>query len=133
MVCGRGDVLGDGGVDEVVTEKGELGLDPRRSPEWVVAAQAANEGADRGRNLGPARLAGLPGPVVSEALPVPANHGLRLDDHEGGLPAGPETRQQHPEEPVAPAEFRARLGALINCQLLPQRQTFRYTARAGHE
>src|SRR6202035_2121260 len=42
----------------------------------------------------------FPGPEPSEASPVPCDHGLWLDNHEGSPPVAPHFRQPSPEDSI---------------------------------
>ena len=46
----------------------------------------------------------LRAPVESEALAVPPDDGLRLDDDERLTPAGPDARENHPESAIKDGE-----------------------------
>src|SRR5215213_8123193 len=54
----------------------------------------------------PEPRAGLPPPVELPALPVPADDGLWLNDHQVLTPVPPEPPDQHPEDLVTSAQPR---------------------------
>ena len=64
---------------------------------------------------------------------MPANHGLRLDDHERRWPAIPEPRQPHPEDPVRRLQPRTLRGAPIRCQLLAEGEVLEQKSLLPHE
>jgi hypothetical protein len=64
----------------------------------------------------------LPSPVEPEALPVPLDHGLGLDENQGGSPSLPEPGQPDPEDPVPSAKARPFARSLEDRKLLPQRE-----------
>src|SRR5438445_7503993 len=74
----------------------------RRTPEGISEGHGADELGDLqidGRTTGSA-ASRLPVPEHTEALPVPANHGLRLNDMERFAPPCPPPREPHPEDAV---------------------------------
>ena len=96
------------------------------SPERVGGCHATNEVTDlpgERRSTVPTTAA-LPPPVEAEALAVPANHGLGLDDHESGAPIGPEPREPHPEQTVASEKVWTSARAKRDSELLPQGEVF---------
>ena len=73
---------------DVETELEELAMNARRTPEGIGEDHGADELGDLqidGRTTGSA-ASRLPVPEHTEALPVPANHGLRLNDMERFAP-----------------------------------------------
>src|SRR5580692_10403965 len=66
------------------------------------------------------RMAAFPFPVQSESLPVPSDHGLRLDDKQRRSPTSPKPREPNPQNAVSGSEIKAMslLGALENQELL---------------
>ena len=82
----------DGGISHVVAEQRQLGLDARRSPKGILARHAPDQLAYLGINLRATGFPGsrLPSPVELEALFVPSNHCLWLDDQKRRLPFRPE-------------------------------------------
>jgi len=104
--------------DDVAQER-ELGLDARRSPKRVLARHSTNQLANL--SFDP-RASGfplrLPSPKELEALAMPSNNGVRLDDEQDRTPTWPDPGQADPEQAVAVAELRALRGPLQNRQLL---------------
>jgi hypothetical protein len=86
----------------------------------------ANEVTNLTLDLGPTGLAvaGLPSAVETEALTMPLDDGLGLDDEQGGPPAVPESGQPGPEDAVALLQGGAFDGPLEDGRLLAQGQIF---------
>ena len=55
----------------------------------------------------------FPSPVEPEALALPFDHGLGLDDKQYGLPVGPKLRQYNPKQVIAFLELRRGLFAVL--------------------
>jgi hypothetical protein len=86
----------------------DLAVDARRAPEEIGEGHGADElGHLRidGRTTGSA-ASRLPVPERAEALSVPANYGLGLDDMERLAPPCPSLREPHPEEAIEGTEPR---------------------------
>src|SRR5262249_59306608 len=93
-----GQVAGDRALSDDVAEFEELSVDPGGAPDWVLLCHLP----DKTSNLGPCRPAAgqrLPAPEEAERAAVPGDHGLRLDQHQGGFPAAPMTEEEGPESP----------------------------------
>src|SRR5256885_5956072 len=92
-------------------------------------------GAARGDPKGDGGPAGssaprLPVPERAEALPVPANHGLRLNDMERFAPPCPPLREPHPECAVEETDPRSLGAAAEQGELLSQRQVLKNECKA---
>ena len=76
----------------------------------------------------------LPGPVSAEALPVPPNDRLRLDDHQGPPPIRPATPKDGPESSIEIVQSRSpmRTGQ-ENGELLAQNQVLEGQLASGPE
>src|SRR5882724_2547311 len=108
-------------------------MNARRAPEGI----GEGHGADELRDL---RIDGwttgstaprLPVPERAEALPVPANHGLRLNDLERFTPPCPPLREPHPEDAVEETEPRS-VRAFSAARRVPSRASTRdISAQAG--
>jgi|SRR5688572_6863662 len=85
----------------------QLAVDPRRSPERIRGGHLANEGADVVGHGRATALLALPGSEQAKTAPVPAEHGLRLDDVHGRAPAAPCLREPRPEQAVNLRETKA--------------------------
>jgi hypothetical protein len=67
----------------------------------------------------------------AEALPVPANHGLRLNDMVRLAPPCPPLREPHPEDAVEETDPRSFGAAAEEGELLSQRQVLKNEVGAG--
>src|SRR2546425_8780380 len=63
--------------------------------------------------------------------PVPANHGLRLNDMERFAPPCPPLREPHPEDAVEETDPRSLGAAAEQGELLSQRQVLKNEVGAG--
>src|SRR6267378_156245 len=84
-------------------------MNARRAPEGIGEGHGADELGDLridGRTTG-STAPRLPVPERAEALPVPANHGLRLNDMERFAPPCPPLREAHREDAVEEADPRS--------------------------
>ncbi len=61
---------------------------------------------------------------------MPADNGVRLDENEARSPSGPEFVEEHPEKPIAPAEFGPLDAQLEDRKLLAQGEIFKGELRA---
>ena len=68
------------------------------------------------------RPAGAPPPEHPPAAAVPPQHRLQPDHHQVPAPLGADAPDHDPEEPIAPAEPRARPGGQRDGQVLPEEQ-----------
>jgi hypothetical protein len=116
--------LADAGFANVDTELEQLAVNPRRSPEWILAADLVNQGADLRRDCGPTRAAvtRLPGPEETKGSTVPCDHGLRPDDDQRRAPIRPNARQSSPEESIRRRHLGSLHGALENSELVTESQ-----------
>ena len=81
---------------------------PQFAPEGIGSGHPANEIADFPRHRWPTTLgSAFPRPVVLETLPVPANHGLGLDDDQAVPPFAPGSSEPEPEDAVLGSQARA--------------------------
>jgi len=100
-------VLVHGRCGDDVAEERKLGLDAWRTPRRILTRHALNQFAnfrfDSRASGFPSRL---PAPEQLEALLVPSNHGVRLDNEENGTPIGPDSGHQRPEDPIPLAQPR---------------------------
>src|SRR5215472_11471106 len=81
-------VLADAGLTDVDAQLQKLAVNVRSAPEWIFAAQHADQFAHVFRHRWTAGLAvpNLPTPEQAKALTLPANHCGRLDDESAGFP-----------------------------------------------
>ena len=114
-------VLGDGCLRDIEPEFEQFTVDPRCSPTWVGARHLPDEFADLRCNRGssPRISPAFPGPVQSEASPVPSDDSLGLHDGEDLGPVLPNPGQQGPKEAVAVLQMRTFDSALKDRNLLP--------------
>ncbi len=76
-------------------------MNPGSTPQRIGLRHPANQISDLGGDRWPATfVSALPGPVVLEALPVPPDYGLGLDDDEAFSPSIPGPSQPEPEDAV---------------------------------
>ncbi len=95
-------------------------MDARRAPEGIGEGHGADELCNLaidGRATS-STASGLPVPEGAEALPVPANDGLRLNDMERFAPPRPPLREPHPEEAIEVSEPRPLRAAAEQGKLL---------------
>ena len=64
---------------------------------------------------------------------MPADDGLRVDDHHCFSPAGPKLSKQDPEQPVQPMQARAHPLSLEHRNLLAKREDFEGSVAATAE
>ena len=97
-----GEVLRDGRLRQRESQLEELAMDPRCTPRGVCLMHLQDELSNLGIDWRSARAqrSALPAPVESESLAVPPDDGLRLNDHEGLTPSGPEAREPGPEDAI---------------------------------
>src|SRR6267142_6258601 len=108
-------------------------MDARRDPEGVGEGHGADELGDLqiDRRTTDSTASRLPVPERAEALPVPANHGLRLNDMERFAPPYPPLREPHPEDAVEEADPRSLGAAAEQGELLSQCQVLKNEVGAG--
>src|SRR5205807_8166329 len=67
-------------------------------------------------------------PVKSKSGTMPANHRLKINEHERLLPGGPETTGEYPEDFVNRSHSGSGMLALQHSQLLPESEIFQEQA-----
>src|SRR5438128_2149178 len=108
-------------------------MDARRAPEGVGEGHGADELGDLqidGRTTD-STASRLPVPERAETLPVPANHGLQLNDMERFASPSPPLREPHPEDAVEETDPRSLGRAAEQGELLSQRQVLKNEVGAG--
>src|SRR5438132_3892580 len=118
---------------DVETELEELAMNARRTPEGIGEGHGADELGDLqidGRTTCSA-ASRFPVPGHTEALPVPANHGLRLNDMERFAPPCAPPREPHPEDAVEETDPRSLGATAEQGELLSQRQVLKNEVGAG--
>src|SRR2546422_7061954 len=97
-----------GRLTDVDPEFQQFAMNPRRAPTRVCVGHRTNEQTDVGGHGRSADAApALPAPPQPEALSVPGDDGLRLDDDERRSPSDPDTGEPHPEPTVRFCEPQA--------------------------
>jgi hypothetical protein len=113
------------GLRNVKAELQQFPVDARRTPTRVLALHSSDQRTDFNSQRRPARCsAGLPLPEKAKARTMPGHSGLRLHHYQKVRPARVDSPQECPEEAVSGCEFRARLLALEDDQLLSQGSAF---------
>jgi hypothetical protein len=76
-------------------------MNMRRAPSRVFSNQAEDQFAQFSADAPPSHVRSTPrnpGPIQTEAFPMPTNHGFWLDQDQCTLPSGPQSAQHNPEE-----------------------------------
>src|SRR6266478_9893891 len=105
------------------------GAPQRGSARAMVRTSSAISESTGGRPVRPRR--DFQFPERAKALPVPANHGLRLNDMERFAPPCPPLREPHPEDAVEETDPRSLGAAAEEGALLSQRQVLKNEVGAG--
>jgi len=86
----------------------------RRAPGRILFGHAADQIADLSFNLRLPRglVPGLPPPIQLEALAMPCDHRLGLNEHKTTAPVPPQPRKPDPEDPVTLMQRRSLHGSL---------------------
>src|SRR6266851_10227004 len=97
----------------------------------IVRTKSSSSEPTRGRPTRPWRdFQVLEG---AEALPVPANHGLRANEVQRISPPSPRVGEPHPEQAIEGPELRSLRLAAEQGELLPKRQVLEREVGAGLE
>jgi hypothetical protein len=112
----------DGALGNVDPQLEKFAVDSRRAPQGIGRGDPCDQGTDFGVDGrpppgGPGRE---PGPVLTEAAPLPAQHGVGGNDQKRLPPSGPDAGQGGPEEPISCAELRPAHRSLVHGELLTQ-------------
>src|SRR5262249_17432115 len=85
-------VFGDGCFGNRNAQFQHFAVNPRCSPERVMATDSSNQIARLPRNTGASRSAvtNLPGPVPLKCLTMPTDDGFRFDDDQSRAPTRPQ-------------------------------------------
>jgi hypothetical protein len=103
-------VLRDRSLRAVEAKFQQLAMTPRCAPEGIALRHGPNQRADVSRDRRSADAsAAFPGPIQSEALAMPGDDGLRIDDDERGVPTGPR-RDSHAQRQRSTFTSRNRRG-----------------------
>lgn len=107
----------------VESELHQLPVNTRRAPQRVrsghLSRQASRVGVDTRTAASRTRP---PGPVPREAAAMPGDDRGGSYDHQGRLPVRPGQPKADPEQPVGSTNPRLRTRAIVDTQLLSQRQ-----------
>lgn len=87
----------DRGLADIDAELQKFAVDSWRASERVGFRHAANQSADIRRNGRPTAPPAFPDPEEPEALTVPGEDRLRLDDSDGCAPVIPDLREPDPQ------------------------------------
>src|SRR6266850_6161075 len=103
-------------------------LDARRSPGRILMWHASDQITNLKINprASDTTSSGLPAPIALEALPMPVNNCLWLDDDQGGTPVAPQMRQYNPKQTVSIMKPRSTLVTSKEHQLLAQSEIFNH-------
>src|SRR4029434_6383186 len=72
-------------------------------------------------------------PDLTEAFPVPGDHGMRFDDDKRRSPVGPDLAQPCPEESMRRRQSRPLHRPLQDDELMPERQVLQMECGSGFE
>src|SRR5215831_19643134 len=127
-------ILRHGRFRKVEAEKAEFCLNARDAPQRILTRHFPDQLTNLLVDLRTAdwRL-GLPSPIELEALPVPFDDGLRFDDDQDLPPILPESRENHPEEPIPPVQLGPMDFPVEDGQLLTQREILRQERCSGRD
>ncbi len=90
-------VLRDRCLGDLDPEFLQFPVNSRGTPERIGPAHTPNQVPDLRINPWSSAATTLPAPVVSEALPVPADNRTKLNDMQGPLPSRSNLRQYYPK------------------------------------
>ena len=107
-------------------------MNPRCTPERIRHGEFANQGSHVvPHTRTPGAASAFPGPVPTEATPVPADDGLRPDNVKSRTPAAPCPREPHPQRPVCRCQAEALPARPIDHhELVSQRENLKVQGRA---
>jgi hypothetical protein len=116
-------VAADGAVADGDPELEQLAPAALGAPQPVLLREPADQVPHFLRQpWPPGRPPGAPPPAEAPALPMPAQHRLRLHQHEMPAPVGHEASRHDPAEPVVPAHTGTPAGVQRDGELLPREQ-----------
>jgi hypothetical protein len=104
----------------------QLAMDLRRTPEWVLATHSPDELAyvlRHGRSS-TSTMATLPSPEQTKSLPLPANDGICLQDHQHSPPFRPTPGEQSPKPTICGTQSWSFHRSLQNIELMTKSQDF---------
>ena len=118
-------ILGDRALRRLVPEQAQLGEDLRSAPRRVLLGHPPDELADVSLRRRPSKTPRLAAPVEPEALAMPPDDCVGLDDQQDRSPILPEPRQPNPEDAVSILDLRPFHTALLDGQLLTESKIFK--------
>src|SRR5512132_350911 len=97
-------------------------LDARHSPGGILTRHTSDQVTNLQINprASDTTSSGLPAPVALEALPMPLDNCLWLDDDQDGAPVAPQMRQDNPKQAISIMKPRSTRVASQDHQLLAQ-------------
>ena len=115
-------VLGDRRLRDIDPQLEQFAMDARRTPKPIGQAHLADQAADLPWYPRPTTTtARLPAPIQPEALPMPPDDGLRLDNRHGVQHRGKQAVEPDEEQSIRQRQPRPRGHALAqHTQLVPQ-------------
>ena len=116
-------VLADTRLTDLDAKFEQLAMNPRSSPQRIVAAHGANQLANLLRHAWSPKFpaSNLPGPEQAKALAVPAEHRGGFHDEDPGTPIFPDRAEPCPQESIRGRELRPLHRALKNTDLMTKR------------
>ena len=117
---------GDRPLRHVESQLQQPSVNARPAPERVCEGHLSGQASHVGVDLRTATPRTRPSsPVPREAAAMPGDDRGGTDDHQGRLPVRPGQPEADPEQPVGPTNGRLRAGAMVDRQLLSQRQVLK--------
>jgi hypothetical protein len=94
---------------DVDAELKQFAVNPWRAPQRLFPTHASDQVPSISGDCWSSRLpvSDLPGPKQTEALAMPSNHGLGLDDHQSRTPVVPNSAQPDPQNKVRGRQLRS--------------------------
>jgi hypothetical protein len=126
-------VLAHAGLADVDAKLEQFTVNPRGTPERIVAAHRTNQGADFLWHRRSSRLAApnFPSPKQAKALSMPAYDGRRFDEEDICPPIVPDDAQRGPQKSIRRGELGPLHGAVKNAELMAERQDFKLQSCAA--
>lgn len=108
-------------------------MEPRGSPKQMGSTHASDQFPHLRRDVGATETLALPGPVTPEALTMPFQNGLGVDDHDCRFPVRPEPRQDDPEPSVRKSQLGSRNLSFENAQLMAESENLKMQLRSSFQ
>src|SRR5437588_4893696 len=128
-------IFGDRRLRDLDSQLEQFSVNAGCSPQGVGLAHVPNQIANLPTHLGSSRSTPrFPCPVPNESSALPAEDSVRLNHLQTSPPAGPESIQHNPQQPVAVVEAQVTRGVLLeNRQLVTKGEDLRLQGRTGLE